>query len=121
MSFFSGGVDDQLRLAEDEARMLGRGWVEPEHMLLAFCRYGHGHDVIAQQSVGARAVHAAIVRIYGQGDELRLGRLPSSPGSRAVLERGVMIGAERARFTPATWRYDNQKSASSSAEPRRHG
>ena len=101
MSFFSGGVDDQLRLAEDEARMLGREHVEPEHMLLAFCRYGDGHDLIAQQSVGPRAVHAAIVRTYGQGDELRLGRIPSSPGSRAVLERAVMIGAERGTVHPS--------------------
>ena len=61
MSFFSGGVDDQLRLAEDEARMLGREHVEPEHMLLAFCRYGDGHDLIAQQSVRPRTVHGAIV------------------------------------------------------------
>ena len=81
--------------------MLGRGRVEPEHMLLGFCRYGHGHDLIAQQSVRPRAIHAVIVRIYGQGDELRLGRIPHSPGSRAVLDRAVMIGAERGTVHPS--------------------
>lgn len=99
MSFFSGGVDE-LRLAEDEARMLGRGRVEPEHMLLAFCRRGRGHDLIGQQSVCPRAVHAAIVRIYGQGDELLLGRLSRSRGSELVLERAVIIGAERGTAHP---------------------
>ena len=100
MSFFSGDADDLLRLAEDEARMLGRGRVEPEHMLLAFCRRGHGHDLIAQQSLRPRAIYAAIVRIYGPADELLLGRIPRSSGSRAVLERAVMIGAQRGTAHP---------------------
>jgi Clp amino terminal domain, pathogenicity island component len=94
VSFFSGGVDE-LRLAEDEARMLGHGRVDPEHMLLAFCRGGRGRDLIGQRSVGPRALHAAIVRLYGQGDELLLGRISRSRGSELVLERAVMIGADR--------------------------
>jgi Clp amino terminal domain, pathogenicity island component len=100
VSFFSSGADDLLRLAEDEARMLGQDRVEPEHMLSAFCRRDRGHHLIAQQSVRPRAVHAAMVRTYGQGDGLLLGRIPRSPGSRAVLERAVMIGAERGMAHP---------------------
>jgi len=95
MSFFSGHVVDLLRLAEDEARMLGRADVEPEHMLLAFCRHGHGRDLLAQQSLAPRDLHAAVVRIAGEGDELLLGRLPLSRRSQEVLEHVVTVAAER--------------------------
>ena len=80
--------------------MLGRSIVEPEHMLLAFCRRGHGEDLIAQRSVRARAVHDAIVRVYGLGDEVLLGRIPRSRRSQVVLERAVMVGAERGVARP---------------------
>src|SRR6202020_1727735 len=60
-----------------------------------------GRDLIAQQSVHAREVHAAIVRIYGLGDELLLGRIPRSASSRAVLERALTIGAGRGTAYPS--------------------
>ena len=100
MSFFSGNVADLLRLAEDEARMLGRVDVEPEHMLLAFCRYGYGRDLLAQQSVQPQDLHAAVVRINGEGDDLLLGRLPRSRRSQKVLERVVTVAAERGLAWP---------------------
>lgn len=95
MSFFSGHVADLLRLAEDEARMLGRPEVEPEHMLLACCRYGDGRDLLAQRSLQPRDLYAAVVRFDGEGDDLLLGRLPRSRRSREVLERVVTVAAER--------------------------
>jgi hypothetical protein len=100
VGFFLGGVDDLLRLAEDEARMLGHGRVEPEHMLLAFCRRERGRALIEQRSVPPRALHASIVRIFGEGDELVLGRIARSPRSVSVLERAVMIGAQRGVTPP---------------------
>jgi hypothetical protein len=90
-----------LRLAEDEARMLGRSQVEPEHMLLAFCRRGRGRDLIAQRSVRPRVLHGAIVRIFGDGDELLLGRIPRSARCLAVLDRAVVIGGQRGTLAPS--------------------
>ncbi len=69
-------------------------------MLLAFCRRGRGRDLIAQRSVRPSALHAAIVRIEGQGDELLLGRMSRSQRSQAVLDRAVMIGARRGEVRP---------------------
>lgn len=100
MSLFSGHVLDLLRLAEDEARMLGRSTVEPEHLLLAFCRHGRGRDLLAERAVEPRDVHAAVVRLHGEGDELLLGRLPRSRRSQEVLERVVTIGAKRGNGWP---------------------
>jgi ATP-dependent Clp protease ATP-binding subunit ClpA len=95
MSFFSGHVADFLRLAEDEARMLGQAQVEPEHVLLALCRHGHGRDLLAQRSLQPRDLHAAVVRIDGAGDDLLLGRLPRSRRTQEVLERVVTVAAQR--------------------------
>lgn len=100
MGFFSGDAEDLLRLAEDEARMLGRSGVEPEHMLLALCRRGRGRELIALRSVRPSALHAAIARSEGLGDELLLGRIPRSERSQAVLDRAVTIGAQRGMARP---------------------
>lgn len=100
MSFFSGHVADLLRLAEDEARMPGRVEVEPEHMLLALGRHGHGRDLLAQRLLRPRDLHAAVVRIHAEGDDLLLGRLPRSRRSQEVLERAVSVAAERGLAWP---------------------
>jgi hypothetical protein len=102
--FFSGHAADLLRLAEDESRMLGRAEVEPEHMLLAFCRHGHGWDLLEQQSLQPRDLHAAVVRIGGEGDDLLLGRLPRSRRSQEVLERVVTVAASRGLAWAVMWR-----------------
>lgn len=75
--------------------MLGRAEVEPEHMLLAFCRHGHGRDLLEQRSLQPRDLHAAVVRIDGEGDDLLVGRLPRSRRSQKVLERVVTVAAKR--------------------------
>lgn len=80
--------------------MLGRVEVEPEHMLLAFCRHGHGRDLLAQQSLVPRDLCAAVVRINGEGDDLLLGRLPRSRRSQEVLECVVTVAAERGAAWP---------------------
>lgn len=100
VSVFSGSVVDLLRLAEDEARMLGRSRVEPEHMLLASSRRGDGRDLLAQRGLAPRDVHAAIVQLYGDGDDLVLGRLPRSRRSSAVLDHVVAIAERRGQARP---------------------
>lgn len=100
MSFFSRDAAESLRLAEDEARMLGRVEVEPEHLLLAICRRGRGREMLDRCSAQPRELHAAIVRRHGQGDDLRLGRLPRSRRTEAVLERVVTVAAQRGEAWP---------------------
>jgi len=80
MSLFGGDSPDLILLAEDEARMLGRSTVQPEHLLLAFSRRRRGRvrDLLGERGVTARELHAAIVGVDGVGDELVLGRLPRS-------------------------------------------
>ena len=97
---FPGHVVDVLRQAEDEARMLGWTEVEPEHVLLAACRSGHGRDLLVQRSVAPRDVHGAVVQLYGEGDGLLLGRLPQSRRSQGVLERAVTVAAQRGEAWP---------------------
>lgn len=48
MGLLTGHASDLLVPAEDEARMLGRSVVEPEHVLLALSRDGRGRDLLAQ-------------------------------------------------------------------------
>jgi len=55
MTLFSGDAPDLIRLAEDEARMLGRARVEPVHLLLAFSRRGRVGELLAERGVTARA------------------------------------------------------------------
>ena len=81
--------------------MVGCGRVEPEHVLLAFCRRGRGRDLIAQRSVHPPMLYDALVRIFGEGDEVLLGRIPRSARCLAVLDRAVVIGGQRGTTAPA--------------------
>jgi hypothetical protein len=89
-----------ILLAEDEARMLGRSTVEPEHLLLAFSRRWQVRDLLGERGVAARDLHAAIVRSDGVGDELVLGRLPRSRAAEEVLQRAVAVAAQRGERRP---------------------
>jgi ATP-dependent Clp protease ATP-binding subunit ClpA len=102
MSLFGGDSPDVFLLAEDEARMLGRSSVEPEHLLLAFSRRRRGRvsDLLGERGITARDVHAAIVGAVGMGDELVLGRLPRSRATEEVLQRAVVVAAERGDRRP---------------------
>jgi ATP-dependent Clp protease ATP-binding subunit ClpA len=97
MSLFGGDSPDLILLAEDEARMLGRAIVEPEHLLLAFSRRRQGQvrDLLGERAITVRELHAAIVRADGVGDELVLGRLPRSRAAEEILQRAVAIATER--------------------------
>lgn len=92
---FTGQAHDLILLAGDEARMLGRSAVEPEHLLLALSRGGDVRSLLAEQGLTGSDVHAAIVARSGVGDDLPLGALPRSRATDRVLERAVDLAAER--------------------------
>jgi hypothetical protein len=102
MSLFGGDSPDVFLLAEDEARMLGRSSVEPEHLLLAVSRHRQGpvSDLLGERGITARELHAAIVAAVGMGDELVLGRLPRSRAAEEILQRAVAVAAERGERRP---------------------
>lgn len=61
VGLLTGGTSDLLLLAEDEARMLGRAVVEPEHVLLAFSRRGRGKALLGRHGVRGRDLHEALL------------------------------------------------------------
>jgi ATP-dependent Clp protease ATP-binding subunit ClpA len=44
---FTQQAHNLILLSEDEARMLGRSFVEPEHLLLALTRHGNVRSLLA--------------------------------------------------------------------------
>jgi Clp amino terminal domain, pathogenicity island component len=100
LDVFHPRARELIVLAEDEARMLGRPVVEPEHLLLALTRCGTVRWLFAECGVSGSDVHAAIVRASGVGDDLVLGAVPRSSATDAVLERAVDLAAERGELDP---------------------
>ena len=99
---FTDQAHNLILLAEDEARMLGRPVVEPEHLLLALLRHGNVRSLFADRGVSGSDVYAAIVGTAGVGDDLVLGAVPRSPATDAVLERAVDVAAERGVLGPSS-------------------
>jgi hypothetical protein len=99
---FTDQAHNLILLAEDEARMLGRPVVEPEHLLLALLRHGNVRSLFADRGIGGSDVYAAIVGASGVGDDLVLGAVPRSPETDAVLERAVDVAAERGVLGPSS-------------------
>jgi hypothetical protein len=102
VSLFGDTAPDLILLAEDEARMLGRSRVEPQHLLLAFARRGQASDLLGERGINARALHAAVLAGDGMGDELVLGRLPRSRACEEVLQRAIGVAAERGQRRPGS-------------------
>ncbi|HEX3689804.1 MAG TPA: Clp protease N-terminal domain-containing protein [Solirubrobacteraceae bacterium] len=99
---FSQQAQNLILLAADEARMLGRSRVEPEHLLLAIARRGNVKRLLGECDVRARDVHAAIVAAGGRGDDLVLGYVPWSEPAAAVLSAAVSAAALRGQVAPGT-------------------
>ncbi len=99
---FTDQAHNLILLAEDEARMLGRPEVEPEHLLLALLRHGNVRSLFADRGISGSDICAAIVRASGMGDDLVLGAVPRSPAVDAVLERAVDVAAERGVLGPSS-------------------
>ena len=90
---FTDQAYNQVLLAEDEARMLGRAVVEPEHLLLAFARRGNAERLLGLAGVSAADIYQAIVARVGLGDELVRGRVPRSVAAERVLRNALLAGA----------------------------
>jgi Clp amino terminal domain, pathogenicity island component len=99
---FTQQAHNLLLLSGDEARMLGRASVEPEHLLLALTRHGNVRSLLAEQGVRGSDIYAAIVRRAPVGDDLVLGTVPLSVTTTAVLERAVDVAAERGVLGPSS-------------------
>jgi ATP-dependent Clp protease ATP-binding subunit ClpA len=102
IGWFTDQAYNAILLAEDEARMLDRPQVEPEHLLLAAARYGNVQRLLIGEGIVAGAIHAVIVRMDGFGDELVLGRVPRSGAGEAVLARSIEAAAARGTRSPST-------------------
>jgi ATP-dependent Clp protease ATP-binding subunit ClpA len=102
LGWFTDQAYNAILLAADEARMLGQARVDPEHLLLAISRSGNVERLLAREGIDARAIHAAVVRIRGFGDDLVLGPLRRSPASEDVLRGAVTAAAARGTLGPST-------------------
>lgn len=102
LGWFTDQAFNAILLAQDEARMLGRASVEPEHLLLAIARVGNVLGLLAHQRIDARAIHAEVVRRGGVGAELVLDPLPRSPASEGVLRQAVAAAVARGTLGPST-------------------
>jgi hypothetical protein len=94
MGVFGSQAVSAIVLSEDEARMLGRSVVEPEHLLLAILRRGRVRDALRDR-VSAGDVYAVIIERDGVGDELALGRVPRSRALDRVLAAAIDLAGER--------------------------
>lgn len=89
---------NSILLAEDEARMLGRAAVEPEHLLLALARQVSLESLLSRRGVTSRDIHAALIRARGSRHFLMItwpiaGCVPverAAVRSELELERGTL-------------------------------
>jgi ATP-dependent Clp protease ATP-binding subunit ClpA len=102
LGVFTDQAHNRILLAEDEARMLGRSVVEPEHLLLALTRHGNVQSLLGERGVHGSDVYAAIAGTLGVGDDLALGAVPRSRATDLVLERAVDVAAERGVLGPSS-------------------
>jgi ATP-dependent Clp protease ATP-binding subunit ClpA len=99
---FTDQAYNLILLAEDEARMLGRPKVQPEHLLLAFARRGNVASLLERRNLTASDVYGAIVRAGGLGQELVLGRVPRSAAVDAALACAIAAAAARGVLAPSS-------------------
>ena len=75
-------------LAQDEARGLKHNYLGTEHILLGLLREEEGlaARVLESLDITVEEVRAQVVRIVGEGDELKSGQMPLAPRAKKVLE-----------------------------------
>jgi ATP-dependent Clp protease ATP-binding subunit ClpA len=75
-------------LAQDEARMLGHGYIGTEHILLGLIQEGAGIAAQALESLGISlaAVRLRVQEIIGAGVAAPPGHIPFTPRAKKVLE-----------------------------------
>jgi ATP-dependent Clp protease ATP-binding subunit ClpA len=102
IGWFTDQAYNAILLAADEARMLGRQSVEPEHLLLAAARFGNVERLLDGLGIDAGAIHSAVARRGGFGTDLALGPIPRSPSGEAVLRSAIAAAHERGIVAPST-------------------
>jgi len=77
-----------LVLAQEEARLLGHGFIGTEHILLGLIHEGDGVGAKALESVGISldAVRAAVAEVVGSSGQSSIGSPPFTPRAKKVLE-----------------------------------
>ena len=75
-------------LAQEEARLLGHGYIGTEHLLLGIVHEGEGVAARALESLGIelRAVRRKVEETVGRGDDQPEGHIPFTPHAKKVLE-----------------------------------
>ena len=102
LAVFTDQAYNLILLAEDEARMLGRSQVEPEHLLLALARYGNVESLLRERGINATHIHTAIRRTDGVGPDPVLSEIPRSPATERALQRAVDAAAHRGVLGPSS-------------------
>ncbi len=87
---FTEQAREVVVLAQEEARLLGHGWIGTEHILLGLLR---AEGAVAARALGSLDVtleraRAQVVRIVGPGKERDQGQIPFTPRATKALERG---------------------------------
>ena len=83
---------DQARrvvvLAQEEARMLGHGYIGTEHILLGLLGEGEGlaAQALAALEISLDAARAQVAEIIGEGTGQPAGHIPFTPRTKKVLE-----------------------------------
>jgi ATP-dependent Clp protease ATP-binding subunit ClpA len=77
-----------MDLAEEEARMLGHGYIGTEHLLLGLIHEGEGvaAQVLESLGVSLQAVRRQVEEVVGQGQQAVPRRIPFTPRAKKVLE-----------------------------------
>src|SRR5437764_5035198 len=83
---------DQARrvvvLAQEEARLLGHGYIGTEHILLGLLAEGEGlaAQALASLDISLDAAREQVAEIIGQGTGQPSGHIPFTPRTKKVLE-----------------------------------
>jgi ATP-dependent Clp protease ATP-binding subunit ClpA len=83
---------DQARrvvvLAQEEARMLGHGYIGTEHILLGLLSEGEGQaaQALAALEISLEAAREQVAEIIGEGTGQPAGHIPFTPRTKKVLE-----------------------------------
>jgi len=78
-------------LSQEEARLLGQGYIGTEHILLGLIREGEGvaADVLQAMGISLEDVRDRVEKVVGRGEGAPAGHIPFTPRAKKVLELGL--------------------------------
>jgi ClpA/ClpB-like protein len=85
---FTEGARQVVVLAQEESRELAHNHIGEEHILLGLLRVEEGiaARVLEGFDVTLKQVRPEVVRLVGQGEEVRSGQIPFTPLAKTILE-----------------------------------